>query len=91
MSHCLTEHAILHRWITHHRPPLGLPSEAATSTVHFHHAHAARTAASAHRTERPHQPISQVQPTHAPMTTDSKSTKRLSNTTTTSNCDIPQL
>jgi hypothetical protein len=77
-SNHLTGPAILHRWITHHRPPLGLQSDTATSTLHLHHAHAARTAAPAHRTRRLHQPGSQAQPTHAPMTTESKATQRLS-------------
>jgi hypothetical protein len=47
-------------------------------TVHLHHAHAARTAASTFRMGRPLQSNSQVQPTHAPMTSDSKATQRLS-------------
>jgi hypothetical protein len=58
--------AILHHWITHHRPTVSLQPDTASSTAQVHHAHAARTATSTHRTGRPHQPDSQVeQPTHA--------------------------
>jgi hypothetical protein len=46
--------------------------DTASSKVHLHYAHAARTASSTHRTGRPHQPDSQVQPTHALKIIDSK-------------------
>jgi hypothetical protein len=73
-NHHLTGHAILHHWITHHWHLLGLQPDTASSTVHFHYAHTAHTATSTDRTGRPHQPDSQVQPTHALMITDSKVT-----------------
>jgi hypothetical protein len=55
-------------------PPLQLPSDTTTFTVHLHHTHSAHTAASTLRTGQLLQPDSQVQPTHAPINTDSKAT-----------------
>jgi hypothetical protein len=89
-NHHPTGHTILHRWITRHRPLLGLQSDTATSTVHLHHAHAAHSTASTHHMGLPHQSESQVQPTHAPVTTDNKATL-FSNSTITANWDTAQL
>jgi hypothetical protein len=86
-QHHPTGHAIPQRWITCRRPPRS--SIGQNITVH-HHAHAAHSATATHRTGRPHQPESQVQPTHTPMKTDNKAT-RFSNTTTTANWDAAQL